>query len=312
MAEVGVKSITLASLIESDMTLEHIYNPFFQLRVRSLILRFFLICLFLGFGLGLLQVSPINSVKFNPEVTTLILYIFSFGLLCLWTLIVFKDLDINFIHVIGRIPNNYNWLRISGLIIVTLLFSLGSFFVSFYLVSLISPSTVQEILRDNTNLTPEKSAPIFFNLLKIVSITVVAPITEEFIFRGVILQRWAVKWGIRSGLLVSSLLFGVLHANVIGLTVFGLLMGVLYIKTRSLMVAIATHAGNNFLAILMGLLSNQSQTSISYSIEKLHSDWWVGIVLIIISLPFLVQFFSKNLPHKNTQIPYIRNVSQQW
>ncbi len=126
------------------------------------------------------------------------------------------------------------------------------------------------------------------------------------------LHRWASKWGIQTAVVVSGLLFGMLHANVLGLTFFGIVMGVLYIKTRTLIVPIACHAFNNLLAVGMGLLSGGSKTTTSTVnlLEQLRSSWWVGVVLMLISLPLLVRFLYRNWPRKDALIPYSINSSQ--
>ena len=64
---------------------------------------------------------------------------------------------------------------------------------------------------------------VFYLLIEIVMITILAPIVEEFFFRGVILQRLIKKTSIWGGILISSLLFGILHADIIGAFVFGVI-----------------------------------------------------------------------------------------
>ncbi len=66
-------------------------------------------------------------------------------------------------------------------------------------------------------------------LLKLIKLVVKTRYFAEF-FLLYTFQRWASKWGIRTSLLLSSLLFGVGHANVLGATVVGLVFGILYIK----------------------------------------------------------------------------------
>lgn len=284
-------------------------NPFRELKVRTLVMRFTLISIVLGFAQGI--AATVTGVRVNSAVSVLSIYILLFVALCLWTLTDFKSLKINFDCVIGLLPNNYPWLRTIGLVLLTILFSLGAALVSFYVISLIAPSFVDSLLRQVSNTpVPQKSLPLLSNILSGIATIIVAPITEEFLFRGIILQRWATKWNIQVALLLSSLLFGILHANFVGLSVFGLVMGVLYIKTRTLLVPVICHGLNNILAVGVSLLPNNSVAAKPLeSLEQLRSHSSVGLVLIAISLPLLINFFWRNWPRRDAAIPYMSNAS---
>lgn len=94
-----------------------------------------------------------------------------------------------------------------------------------------------------------------------------APIGEEIIFRGAILNSISplkenpTKVRQLMGLLVSSLLFSSVHlsSNVMGFLMYaslGALMGLVYLKTKRLECAIAVHFLNNFLPFLFLALNN--------------------------------------------------------
>ncbi|MBW4615177.1 MAG: CPBP family intramembrane metalloprotease [Desmonostoc vinosum HA7617-LM4] len=293
------------------MTPYHLYNPFHYLKVRHLLLRGLLISLGLGFALGFIQGSI--RVQLDGQLLMLLLYILIFGLLSAWELVDFNRLGIKLKHVVGNVPNNHKWLPTAGLVILMLLFSLSAYLVSFYLLSLAAPSFIEELMRQvAADASPRTSAPLLYNLLVAIVYVVVAPIAEEFLFRGIILQRWATKWGIRTALLASSLMFGIGHANVVGLSLFGVIMGVLYIKTRTLIVPIACHALNNLLAVALGFLSDGSNATASTNVlEELRSGWRVGILLMLVSLPLLVRFLYQNWPRKNAVVPYFLNIDQE-
>lgn len=294
------------------MAINNIDNPFTSLKFRDLVLRFIVLSFLNGFVLLFLERG--SGFKLNQQDSVIIIYIFLFVLLCLWTLKDFERLKAKLKYVVGDFPKNYNWLRLMWLVPLTIIFSLSAFFVLFYLVSLAAPSFVEQLLREVANTPSVESSNSFgSNLLVSIAVCIVAPITEEFICRGIILQRWATKWGIHAGLLSSSLLFGFLHPqNPIGLTLAGMIWGVLYIKTRSLIVPIAFHAFNNILAVLPQLLPRNSSSSTStLTLESLQSSWWIGVVMMAISLPLLLRFILKNWPSKNAIIPYLNNASKE-
>ncbi|MBW4643355.1 MAG: CPBP family intramembrane metalloprotease [Goleter apudmare HA4340-LM2] len=293
------------------MTTENFDNPFLKLKTRNLLLRGLLLSIGFGIGLGIIQ--GITKLSFNSQIVTLVLYILIFGFLCLWELADFRRLGINLKHVVGNIPNQQRWLPLAGLVMLIILCSLSAYLVSFYLLSLAAPAFVEGILREAAKSpSPKNTASLFYNILSVIALVVVAPITEEFLFRGIILQRWASKWGMPTALIASGVLFGVLHANFVGLSIFGIVMGVLYVKTRTLIVPIACHAFNNALAVGIGFVGTGSQTTSAVDgLEQLRSGVWGGVLLMLISLPLIVRFLWRNWPRKNALLPYLINASQE-
>ena len=293
------------------MAIHNIDNPFTSLKFRDLVLRFIALSFLNGFLLLFLERN--SSLKLNQQDSVIIIYICLFVLLCLWTLKDFGRLRAKVKYVVGDFPTNYNWLGLTWLVPLTIIFSVSSSIILFYLLSLAAPSFFEQFLRSIANApSVENSNSFASNLLVGIATCIVAPITEEFLFRGIILQRWATKWGICAGLLSSSLLFGFLHPNPIGLTLAGMIWGVLYIKTRSLIVPIAFHAFNNILAVLPQLLPRDSSSSTStLTLESLQSSWWVGVVMMAISLPLLLRFLWRNWPRKDTIIPYLNNANKE-
>lgn len=280
------------------MLIQPIADPFSRLRVRTLALMMLLISIVVAIALALIGLSLKNPLY------TAIAYIAQMILTCLWVLQRCDRLHINVKHIVGRLPARVNWLRTIGLVFAVLVFSGGSALIFFSALSYAAPTFVESTLSDRS-LPVEVTAPVLHNALLFLCMVVVAPITEEFIFRGIVLHRWTQKWGIKTALIASSILFGFLHANVIGLSMFGLVMGLLYLKTRTLLVPIACHALNNLIAF--GMMARRSATSTVPSLESIRSIWWFGVVLIVISLPFLLRFIRKNFPNQQAQMPYAQN-----
>lgn len=130
-----------------------------------------------------------------------------------------------------------------------------------------------------------------------------------FLFRGVLLQKWTVKWGLVPGLLVSSVVFGILHLNFVGLSVFGLIMGLLYLQTGSLLIPILAHALNNAIAVGGSFLGSQSHQTTVDSIEPIEQYLSMGLATIAIATPILLWFLVKNWPRSKQPLPYLFNYS---
>jgi len=279
-------------------------NPFLKFKARSLIISCLLISLAIGFVLGLFA----GFSSFNPRdpIFVPLIYNLTFILLSAWAIKRLRYLKLDLKRLIGQLPNRYPWLPTLGIVIAILLFSLGSGQLFYYALSLLNPSLVESLLNQKTFYSgSETFSPVLYNLLMVFTFLVVAPVTEEFLFRGILLHRWTTKWGITPALIISSILFGLLHANIVGLFVFGLMMALLYIKTRTLIVPIICHSLNNLAAIGLELASRSSSTTETVdTLTQLQRYWWVGIIYVALAAPWLFMFIYKSWPKQSSAMPY--------
>jgi membrane protease YdiL (CAAX protease family) len=80
----------------------------------------------------------------------------------------------------------------------------------------------------------------------------VGPVAEEVFFRGFAYRVLRERLGTTAGLLLSALLFALVHMNPVGLVpifVMGLVLAWLYQRTGSLAASIGLHCANNLLAL---------------------------------------------------------------
>ncbi len=90
------------------------------------------------------------------------------------------------------------------------------------------------------------------NLMYFILAVLVAPVIEEIVFRGLILNGLK-KYSVSFAILFSSLCFGLLHMNLyqgIPVVGMGIAFGYMYCKTGSLRVPIAMHMFNNLISVL--------------------------------------------------------------
>lgn len=87
----------------------------------------------------------------------------------------------------------------------------------------------------------------------IVTVVVMAPLFEEVIFRGVLLESTRARYGVMAAWLVSSAIFGIVHVHptvAVNAFVMGLVLAFIYLRTDSLWATIILHAVNNGIAYL--------------------------------------------------------------
>jgi membrane protease YdiL (CAAX protease family) len=77
------------------------------------------------------------------------------------------------------------------------------------------------------------------------ALSVVAPVTEELFFRGLVMHGFLSRYSMRNSVLISAVLFGLIHLNpwqlISGISL-GLLLGWWFVRTRSLLPCLAGHA----------------------------------------------------------------------
>lgn len=121
----------------------------------------------------------------------------------------------------------------------------------------------------------------------IFTLVVVAAVTEEFLFRGLILRGLLQNYSVRKAIVVSALLFGVFHIlpwQIFGAFVFGAIFAWWFVKTRSLLPGLFGHALNNALpSIMMAIpqLKNSGFVSDGTGPVKFQPLWLDGLGLLL-------------------------------
>ena len=110
------------------------------------------------------------------------------------------------------------------------------------------------------------------NPLGIISIVVMAPLVEELLFRGAIQGHLMRKWKMPYlGIVVSSLIFGVVHGNPAQIPfafVVGMSLGWMYYLTGSLIPGILMHFINNGSSVLLYALSGDPDATMISSLGE--------------------------------------------
>ena len=91
-------------------------------------------------------------------------------------------------------------------------------------------------------------------LLAIIVVWIIAPICEEIVFRGIVLEGLLKKYSYKKAIFFSALLFSISHKNMpqfVNTFFFGLLISYLYYKTHSLKLCIFAHILNNSLGSIL-------------------------------------------------------------
>ena len=133
---------------------------------------------------------------------------------------------------------------------------LGSQLVLIRLVYLPFGDRVEELSRDNDALVDATSGLALVALA--VLLVVGAPLVEELFFRGLVQRSLVRRLGPAPGIALSAVVFGATHFDLLGLlglAVFGVVLGVLAHRTGRLGPSLVAHVVFNALAVAAFLVS---------------------------------------------------------
>lgn len=194
----------------------------------------------------------------------------------------FSGLKEDLIHFTDKLP----FKTIILLTITNIIFALATNYITDYLLTLY-PNL--EFLPGNESVPAGLTIAY---LMYIFSGAIVAPISEEFIFRGVLLNRLNRLFPMIIAIISSSILFGLMHgfSGLIHAFVFGVCMSVVYLKTQNIFASISIHFLNNFIAVIFELIPG-----IDHYFENPIVITIIGF-LSIISTIYILKFIINSYP----------------
>ena len=138
----------------------------------------------------------------------------------------------------------------------------------------------------------------------IMSTVIAAPILEEVLFRGVIFESFDERFGKGVAVIISALLFGVIHGvpvQMVNAFVVGLVLGYIYLRTRSLISVIIIHAVNNAIAYAtMVFFGDAGQMTLRDVIPQSWLYWTIYGLSAALFLWAIVRLLK--VLHDNTEV----------
>lgn len=170
--------------------------------------------------------------------------------------------------------------------------------------SLVGTAVTSAIGADSPVETYLLEADVWVNLLPLV---VLAPVCEELMFRKLLLDRTA-QYGQREALILSALLFALMHGNfsqafyAFGL---GLVLAALYLRTRNILYPILVHAFVNLVqGVLPTLLEQRFGGNEAETAAALLPVTLLAFGLAAAGLVLLIRYRGRTL-FKKSNIPHV-------
>lgn len=226
----------------------------------------------------------ILSKLYKIPITDNYIEVVSFVVTALGFLLVLKFMRRNKISINKLVGKSYKKrfiFEIPITLIVTYIGGIGLILIMLFLVYCINPN-ILDSLQSNLISNQPKLTAAFTISVSFASAVLLAPIAEEFIFRGVLMNRLYNKYGRIKSIIYSSLVFFIMHMNPNPMTLcLGISCAILVYKYKSLIPSIALHSLNNLMVFIRDLSSTGSNTSArDFTIN--HSFFIFGSILFII------------------------------
>lgn len=133
--------------------------------------------------------------------------------------------------------------------------------------------------------------PWLGTVIQVISLLIISPVTEEIIFRGLILTALQRRCHNTAAILLSGLFFGLIHfmaggmVLTAGATGMGIIFGIIFVETKSLLPVILAHGIANTADFIIALLSPLTKTA----------QYTLTAVLALLCSFIAIQFMRKHI-----------------
>lgn len=159
-------------------------------------------------------------------------------------------------------------------------FLIGISFCSFSNIAISFASQIFENFGINYEVDYGDNPEGFFGfMLSLIATVIVPALVEEFAFRGIILGSLK-KFGEGFAVIVSSVLFGLMHGNFEQIPfafLVGLVLGFITVKSGSIWIAVLIHAFNNFISVFFNYFMN----GFSMEIQNIFYTIFLSVTLLL-------------------------------
>ena len=309
--------------MQKKLTVDLFENPFIYLKVRYIYL--YACAISIGIGLQLFFIDSwiglgiFSSTSESEFADPTYEYIFGIITYFVFGAIAFRQCKLHRIkieYLIGKIPPHYSWKRLFLFSGLAFLFLRSLKMISYYLISLYYPESVQTQLFNDIGIfeLEESFTPALYAVLKYGIHNIVAVTVAYFVTYGIVFHRFYSKWGIYKAFAFQVLMVIVFNLNnpiSIPLAVIYMLLScLLYIKYRTLILLAIFDLF--LLAIdLIVEICRQLAGQDLISVAQLESEIGLSIAVFTITTPYIIYWLKQNWFDRDRPMPYFANAEDK-
>jgi hypothetical protein len=198
----------------------------------------------------------------------------------------------SFLSLMGALPDRRGAAELAALLLLCLVAGLGAWAA---LTLVFAHIDLEWAYRHMRLIPPTTFEQLHFSptwvAVKLISTMTLVPIIEELVFRGLVLRRLREKYSTLVAIILSALLFALVHFNksFLGSFLHGIIFAVLAVKYGSLYMPILLHGLYNGAVVILGLtmgfcmsVQKNSLTSVAF--------WTPELICLLVSL-IIVTFY---------------------
>ncbi len=272
-------------------------------------------------------VSDILEARFDYEINSkiydfLAAEVLDYGPVLIWAFIYFKRLNIQpkELFIGTSLLSRRDFIHILTILLPLMFLSYGFAWLWSYPISLIYPDQMIEQLQEVSFVTADETDfPLLYNIMDTIDTIFLAPFLEELLFRGILFQLWRKMWGFTEGMILSSLLFAMIHDDIPGSLLFGIVMCLLYARTGSFLIPFVCHSTYNTLVTLWEVSWEYWQKDLWIPILQpiglkidiyqpfnetsffLYANGWISILCLLIGIPWILWYLKKYWPNQESK-----------
>src|SRR5690606_3025305 len=200
--------------------------------------------------------------------------------------------DVSMLQVTGTFSlRNQPWLLLFGFVIVMKLASYFSQSIGVQIASVFNSGIYERLYAAYVD--GAVVVNIHLIMMRVLSFTL-GPIFEDLLFRGYLLNKWSAKYGVGEAVVLSSMTCSLIHFNPsLYLTYFlvGLFYGLVYVKTKKLIVPIILHAVSNFISTVTIFTPKPNFSSAAELQHSINIEAIIYIILLPIVCFMLYRYY---------------------
>ena len=222
----------------------------------------------------------------------------------IWIFKVRKD---DYIDTFNSFKSKVKYKEVLTLSILDLVMVFSICAIAISITYKINPKMLDSILSE-----PVTNPSIISSIFLCTFTVILAPIIEEIVFRGILLRRISFKFGVRKGVILSSIVFAVLHPELGHIFSFiaGVVFSLIYLKYKNILINIITHACHNFVYFLITVFSAPFANK-NADISNIESNIYIfiGVLALMFSFRYLFKYIKENFPKKDSEKNILKSYS---
>lgn len=277
-------------------------NKLNQLKIRDIII-IYLFSTFIVSGIifGVLKVNHKEMGNFVLNTLSLILQSIILTLL----LLKIKPSKDDIVFLYEDFKKKINILEVASVTLIKLCIAVGGSKLIISCIYYFDPSLVNNFIIESNSMINS-----FRNyMINLILLIIVSPITEEIIFRSVILNSIIKKFNLCTGIVVSSIVFASFYAGsgIAGALALGIINSILYIKYKNILINIFVNLINNAVVLISILpLLNKNIDDIIITNNEVIINVIMGCILSIAGIIMMLRFISSNSLMLNKYDKYLK------